>query len=629
MDSNQNDQRSSQQQEQQAMDVPISFVPSVLHQLGLDREESHMSNVMNEQLAALHDSDWRVRVSVIRTLERWGSRVPSAVFVQALADEDSSVSAAAVHALGMLGEKAPQEPLLLALQDSDWHVRETAVLALGGLGAHISEKSLVLALKDSDSMVREAAQLVLHKRHNVTVSAVQPVESEKTSNAYEPQTSYSIIMDDAYPLEAHADRYSQFSRMEMLQRLEPRKVGFLRSHWGILTVCAVFLIVAANVSGWLLFSISWHSSAVGSVAVQAMPTTIPYVPVATPTVLPPPITSVLGRSVASIPVGQTVYTYHGQSAYISSIAWSPNGTRIASASADNSYANNSLEVWNAFTGQAVFNWRDPSQNAIVAVAWSPDNRYIAVGASDSQIAQVYVLNANNGEMLSIYSAEIVAPKASEAHIGALRALSGGGVPASVILAWSPDSGRIAAAIGDGIVRVFDATAGTIAGITEIPSDGNAHVSSIAWSPDGQYIAYGLASQLILWDITTKQPVVHTAKLSGNWVVTSIAWSRDEQNIALGLAQNDSGNVAAEIWSPFTGGDSMYMNRFVSTWSPDSVHIAGTDNGQNVQIWDASTGNVLFTYADKAGQVSSVAWSPDGNFIASNDGANEVNVWRAP
>lgn len=609
MDTNQNAQepaRQENQQRQQAMDAPIFFVPSVLRQLGLDKEQSGADSSIHVQLAALNDSDWRVRVSALRTLESWGTRVPITVLVQALKDEDSTMRAAAVHALGMLGEQAPVEHLLSALQDSDWHVRETAVLALGALGARVPEKSLVLALKDSDSMVREAAQLVLHRRHNIVIAAV---EQEEERNSYEPQTTYSILMEDSYPLEAHADKYGQFSRMDTLRQLERHKKGFLRSHWGILTVCAVLFIVTVNVTGWMVFALSEHSS-VSGVTVQAMPTVMP-------------VTTVLGTPVANIPVGQTIYTYHGRFSYITGVAWSPDTTRVASTSADGM-----LNVWSAFTGQSLFKWSGFHQNALLAVAWSPDDNYIAVGGTDSNSSVVYVLDSSNGHIVSIYPTGPLAPRASEAQIGALRATSDGGPGTVYGLAWSPDSQDIAAALGDGTVRVFNAKTGNIFTVPTMSTRGNIAADSVSWSPDGQYIAYGLGQQLILWNISTRQLQGHMPNLPNEWI-TSVAWSPDSQYIAIGVAQQNAGDIATEIWSPFSGRDSLYMNRFVNKWSPDSTYIVGVDTRQNVQIWNASNGNTLFAYFGKAGQVSSVAWSPDGNFIASGDAGGAVNILRAP
>ncbi len=612
MDINHNAQEPAREENHQAMEAPISFLPSVQRQLGLDREQSGTDSSIHEQLAALNDSDWRVRVSAIRMLERWGTRAPMAVLVQALEDEDSTVRAAAVHALGMLDEQAPMDRLLSALQDSDWHVRETAVLALGSLGARVPEKLLVLALKDSDSMVREAAQLVLHRRHNVVISAVEP---EEVSNAYEPQTTYSILMEDSYPLEAHADKYGQFSRMDTLRQLERRKKGFLRSHWGILTVCAVLFIVTVNVTGWMVFSLSEHSSVSGG-AVQAMPTVTGYGPVATATSMPPAVSST-----------QTLYTYHDQSAFISGVAWSPDSTRIASASGDGT-----LDVWNAFNGQRLFKWSDPYRNGLLAVAWSPDGKYIAVGGADSQIAQMYVLNANNGQLVSTCLIGFHAPQVSQAHIGAVRAASGGGPGSVYSLAWSHNSKWIAAGVGDGTVQVFNPVTATsvltISTADKASSDGNPVASSVTWSPDNQYIAYALGSQVRLWNVTTKQLQVHIPRLANDWV-TAVAWSPDNQSLAINVAQLNAGGVAAEIWSPFTGKDALYMEHFVGSWSPDSTRITAATQSNIIQVWEASNGRLLYAYSDTIAQTTNAAWSPNGNFIASGDDGGAVNVWRAP
>ncbi|HLJ34754.1 MAG TPA: HEAT repeat domain-containing protein [Ktedonobacteraceae bacterium] len=605
MDTNQNEPEPARQEKQQAMDTPISFLPSVQRQPGLD-------SPLQEPLAALNDSDWRVRVSAVRTLERWGTRAPLPALVQALEDEDSSVRAAAVHALGMLGEQTPVERLVAALQDSDWHVRETAVLALGGLGARVPEKSLVLALKDSDSMVREAAHLVLHQRHNVVISAVEP---EEASNTYEPQTTYSIVMEDSYPLEAHADKYGQLSHMDTLRQLERRKKGFLRSHWGILTVCAVLLIVTVNVTGWLTFTLVRHSAVSDVVTIQAVPTTVPNFPPATPTALPAPVFST-----------QALYTYHDQSASISGVAWSPDSSRIASASTDGT-----LDVWDASTGHRIFKWSDPYQNGLLAVAWSPDGKYIAVGGTDSQAADVYILNAHDGQIVSICPIGSLAPQASQSHIGAVRAASGGGPGTVDSLAWSHNSKWIAAGIGDGTVQVFNPVTGT--GVLTIStsgkalSDGNPVASSVSWSPDNQYIAYALGSQVRLWNFTTKQLQVHIPGIANDWV-TAVAWSPDNQYLAINVSQLNVGGVAAEIWSPFTGKDAIYMEHFVGSWSPDSTQITAAQSNY-IQVWEASNGKVLYAYGDTLAQTINAVWSPNGNFIASGDSGGAVNVWRAP
>jgi WD40 repeat protein len=48
----------------------------------------------------------------------------------------------------------------------------------------------------------------------------------------------------------------------------------------------------------------------------------------------------------------------------------------------------------------------------------------------------------------------------------------------------------------------------------------------------------------------------------------------------------------------------------------------------VHIWDAATGNTIFTYRGHSKEVSSVAWSPNGKRIASASYDQTVQVWQA-
>jgi WD40 repeat protein len=59
-----------------------------------------------------------------------------------------------------------------------------------------------------------------------------------------------------------------------------------------------------------------------------------------------------------------------------------------------------------------------------------------------------------------------------------------------------------------------------------------------------------------------------------------------------------------------------------------MHIASAGDDGTVQVWDAATGNNVYTYHGHAGQLSAVAWSPDGTRIASGGADKTVQVWQA-
>ncbi|GHO68421.1 hypothetical protein KSC_073130 [Ktedonobacter sp. SOSP1-52] len=79
--------------------------------------------------------------------------------------------------------------------------------------------------------------------------------------------------------------------------------------------------------------------------------------------------------------------YRGHHGFVHGVAWSPDGTRIASASADRT-----IQVWKASSGEAVLVYRG-HKSAVWAIAWSPDGTRI-VSISEDQTVQIW--EARNG-----------------------------------------------------------------------------------------------------------------------------------------------------------------------------------------------------------------------------------------
>lgn len=64
----------------------------------------------------------------------------------------------------------------------------------------------------------------------------------------------------------------------------------------------------------------------------------------------------------------------------------------------------------------------------------------------------------------------------------------------------------------------------------------------------------------------------------------------------------------------------------TAWSPDGRSIASIVWDQDsVQVWDAITGNVIYSYHGHRSYPNSLAWSPDGKRIASS--ASNVQIWN--
>ena len=166
-------------------------------------------------------------------------------------------------------------------------------------------------------------------------------------------------------------------------------------------------------------------------------------------------------------------TLAGHTAGVESVAFSPDGARIASGSDDKT-----IQLWDAKTGAAIGQPLRGHTNWVRSVAFSPDGARIASGSDDKTIR---LWDAKTG-----------------ATIG--KPLQGHTAPVYSV-AFSPDGARIASGSGDKTIQLWDAKTGAAIGE---PLQGHTRwVGSVAFSPDGACIASGSADKTIrLWDAKT-------------------------------------------------------------------------------------------------------------------------------
>ncbi|HLW65892.1 MAG TPA: WD40 repeat domain-containing protein [Gemmataceae bacterium] len=216
-------------------------------------------------------------------------------------------------------------------------------------------------------------------------------------------------------------------------------------------------------------------------------------------------------------------------------------------------------------------------------------------------------------------------------------------PANVVpvraVAMTHDKSTVAASRGNQI-HIYDAGSGAFIRTLIDPkltdAEGKpvkgAHlalVESLAFSPDGRFLASGSFQEAIIWDVQTgtvrhkitgfaDRVVALAFSAKGNLLATGGGPPSEDGEVKVYDAA--TGKLVVELKSPHS--DTVYGVCF----SPDGKMLASCGADKFVKVWEIPSGKFVKSFEGHTHHVLDVGWKADGKLLASAGADNVIKVW---
>ncbi|GGX73474.1 WD40 repeat domain-containing protein [Streptomyces hiroshimensis] len=326
-----------------------------------------------------------------------------------------------------------------------------------------------------------------------------------------------------------------------------------------------------------------------------------------------------------------------------SVAFSPDNKYLVTGTVWGAGGNGnapSPQLWDASTQRKAGSFTG-TDNAVTAVALSPDRRTLAAGDSGGMVtlwntaarspfaaltghteAITSLAFSPDGRTLASTSSDRSARLWDMSTHKEIAALTG---HTSKILtaAFSPDGRTLATAGSDRTTRLWDTR--THRAIAVLGKEPDA-VSGLSFSPDGHTLATGnYDATARLWDTRSHKLITTLPHTGQTCSIVSLAFSPDGRTLAATSCDAVLWNAETHKYVTSLSGHTAAPKQLA--YSPDGRTLATAGLDRTIRLWDTRDRHAVATLTGPGAFISALAFSPAGDFLATANTDPTIRLWE--